>query len=159
MENVMKRKDIAIISTIIWMALIFFLSHQPASASSNLSGSFVQLVLYGVQRLPVAVDETMLHFFVRKIAHFGAYFILGILIFHVIRLYRGVRLQTIIYAFFIAIVYAASDEWHQTFVPGRSGELRDVFIDGAGSLMGIACYISSLYVWCFWANRKKTNRR
>ena len=35
------------------------------------------------------------------------------------------------------MIYAISDEIHQLFVPGRSGQVRDVLIDSAGSLLGI----------------------
>ena len=38
------------------------------------------------------------------------------------------------WALLIAVVFAASDEWHQTFVPGRDGCVRDVIIDSAGAL-------------------------
>jgi hypothetical protein len=36
-------------------------------------------------------------------------------------------------AFVFAVLFAASDEWHQTFVPGRDGCVRDVFIDSGGA--------------------------
>ena len=45
-------------------------------------------------------------------------------------------LPTII-AFLIGTVYAASDELHQLFVPGRSGELTDTMLDGLGVLLGV----------------------
>jgi VanZ family protein len=35
-----------------------------------------------------------------------------------------------------AVVFAASDEWHQTFVPGRGGNITDVVIDSSGALFG-----------------------
>ena len=38
----------------------------------------------------------------------------------------------------ICLLYAASDEIHQLFVPGRSGEVRDVMIDFSGAVLGIA---------------------
>jgi VanZ family protein len=40
-------------------------------------------------------------------------------------------------AFAIALLYAASDEWHQSFVPSRDGTLHDVIIDGAGAGLGL----------------------
>lgn len=41
-------------------------------------------------------------------------------------------------AFLICLAWALSDEWHQTFVPGRTGRLRDVGIDAVGSLLALA---------------------
>ena len=41
----------------------------------------------------------------------------------------------------ICFVYACSDEWHQTFVPGRAGQFRDVLLDTAGSLTGLLTWM------------------
>ena len=41
------------------------------------------------------------------------------------------------WAWVVGTLYAASDEIHQLFVPGRSGQLRDVFLDSAGVAAGI----------------------
>ena len=40
-------------------------------------------------------------------------------------------------AWIMATLYAVLDEWHQTFVSGRSGQLRDICIDSAGALTGV----------------------
>ena len=59
----------------------------------------------------------------RKGAHVCEYLILTLLLR---------RATTPAAAALIALAYAASDEWHQTFVPGREGTPRDVAIDGIG---------------------------
>ena len=41
-------------------------------------------------------------------------------------------------ALIICCLYSISDEYHQTFVPGRSGEVRDVCVDTSGALLGVA---------------------
>ena len=51
----------------------------------------------------------------------------------------------------IAALYAASDEIHQLFVPGRSGQLSDVILDSAGALEGVAAFT----VLCWLINRRK----
>ena len=51
----------------------------------------------------------------------------------------------------IAALYAASDEIHQLFVPGRSGQLSDVILDSAGALAGVAAFT----VLCWLINRRK----
>ena len=51
----------------------------------------------------------------------------------------------------IAALYAASDEIHQLFVPGRSGQLSDVILDSAGALAGVAAFT----VHCWLINRRK----
>jgi VanZ family protein len=65
----------------------------------------------------------------RKIAHFCEYAILGFL------LVRATRREPV--AFALGVLYAASDEIHQHFVPGRHAAVRDVAIDSAGVLVGV----------------------
>jgi VanZ family protein len=50
--------------------------------------------------------------------------------------------QAVIYAFFMAVGFACIDETFQTFVPGRSGQIKDVFIDGLGTTIGL------VGLWC-----------
>lgn len=45
------------------------------------------------------------------------------------------------FALLICVLYAISDEVHQKFIPGRSGEVRDVIIDTAGASVGISVYL------------------
>jgi hypothetical protein len=47
------------------------------------------------------------------------------------------HLKLAILALFLAIAYALSDEWHQSFVPGRSATLSDVMVDASGALIGL----------------------
>jgi VanZ family protein len=51
------------------------------------------------------------------------------------------------WAFGIAVAYAATDEFHQTFVRGRHGSPIDVGIDAVGALIGIAVWRSKLRRW------------
>ena len=45
--------------------------------------------------------------------------------------------RTFIFAIILCILYAISDEIHQHFIPGRSGDLLDVGIDTMGSCLGV----------------------
>lgn len=65
--------------------------------------------------------------------------ILGILT-NALRINRVHSYKGILLALLICILYAISDEIHQIFVPGRSGEIRDVVIDSSGSSTGILVY-------------------
>jgi hypothetical protein len=65
----------------------------------------------------------------RKIAHFCEYAVLGLL------LVRATRREVL--AFGIGVLYAASDELHQHFVPGRHAAVRDVAVDAGGVLAGL----------------------
>src|SRR5206468_12539404 len=68
----------------------------------------------------------------RKLAHTAEYAVLGAL------LVRAVHRSRV--AFVLGVLYAASDELHQTFVPGRHGSPVDVAIDSVGIAVGIVVW-------------------
>ena len=124
---------------IVWMFVIFYLSHQPASESSRLSLSVADWLLSVISViLPdgLFVFEPF-HFYIRKAAHFIAYFILGVLALRAFRVSGARGWKSVVCAFALSFVYAISDEFHQLFVPGRGAQVRDVLIDGLGALVGI----------------------
>lgn len=100
-----------------WMAMIFAFSHQP--------------------RLP-EVGGPWLDFLFKKGLHALAYAILARLWLRALDPEDSGSAAARRWAFLICLTWALSDEWHQTFVPGRTGRLRDVGIDAAGSLAALA---------------------
>ncbi|MBU5467322.1 VanZ family protein [Virgibacillus sp. MSJ-26] len=130
------------IAVILWMALIFYLSHQPSSVSSGLSSGLLMSILNRVEGIiPFeGLDMGTLHHLFRKSAHFIAYLILGMLCFNALKKSYPHAVKSATLAFLICVLYAISDETHQLFIPGRSGEVRDVFIDSLGSITGISIY-------------------
>jgi|SRR5690625_221633 len=140
MKWIMK-KELAIIAVISWMSVIFYLSHQPADASSELSGSLVQLIKSLMASFFPNGEMALIHRFVRKLAHVIAYFILSFLMVHALRCIDTLNVRSVCFTFLFTTLYAISDEYHQTFIPGRSGEWQDVLIDSCGTVLGIACYI------------------
>lgn len=116
------------------MILIFWFSGRTGAVSQSQSDAFLPVFL---RFLPKSIAS----FVIRKGAHFTIYAALGFC------LYAGIEtlcppLPAALFSLLIAVLYAASDEWHQLFVPGRSGELRDVLLDGCGALCGIlACML------------------
>lgn len=135
-----KSKMFAWLAAIIWMALIFTLSHQPGSVSGNLSAEIAGLVMDLVKETfgGSGTEIETLHTIVRKNAHFIAYFILGSLLLNAMKATDNLRVRDIFVSFAVSVVYAVSDEVHQLFIDGRSGEVRDVLIDSAGAGTGIA---------------------
>ena len=77
-----------------------------------------------------------------KIAHFIEYAILGFLLARAIFKsgFKSGSLAVFIIAVAIAVVFAAFDEWHQSFVPGRNTDMIDFMFDMFGSLTGIFIY-------------------
>ena len=79
-----------------------------------------------------------LHFLLSKLAHFSIYAFLGMLVYLLMRSgYEIKNALSLTFAPVVCVVYAISDEVHQLYIPGRSGEVRDVLIDTAGAAVGI----------------------
>ena len=74
---------------------------------------------------------------IRKTAHFTIYMSLGILLYLCAKTYETENKKEVLISLMLAFLYACTDEIHQHFVPGRSGEFRDVCIDTCGALCGI----------------------
>jgi VanZ family protein len=77
-------------------------------------------------------------FLVRKIAHA---FLFGVLATLIGKAWQGSRQRSLtgkqgVGILCFAVLYAASDEWHQIFVPGRYGTVLDVVIDTVGAIGG-----------------------
>lgn len=101
---------------ILWMVLIYIMSAQPT--------------------LP-ELDEPWLDVLLKKTAHFLEYALLAFLWWRALSggdLYVG---WSLIVAGLVSILYAVSDEYHQTFVLGRHGRLWDVGVDSAGVLAAL----------------------
>lgn len=119
---------------ILWMGLIFCFSHQNSELSSGQSGRLVTLLIkiFG-DRLNYHITEAI----IRKTAHFFIYFVLGVLAYNSIGRLNGISFWLVL---LFCALYAASDEIHQAFVPGRAGRFSDIILDSCGSLLGMAIY-------------------
>ena len=133
------RERLPWILVILCMALIFYLSHQPATKSNCLSTGITEKIVKAVEKIApdVDLDSVSFNHIVRKNAHFFSYLVLGILVMNGLRSSGVSGYRIIFFAIGICILYAISDEVHQLFVPGRGGRVSDVFIDSAGAAIGI----------------------
>ena len=71
--------------------------------------------------------------FIRKAAHFSVYTFLGILVSLAVSQHTN---KFTLISYCIGTLYAVSDEIHQRYVPGRSGQISDVLLDSAGVALG-----------------------
>lgn len=128
---------------LLWMALIFHLSHQPATESNALSTGITEVLVKTVEKVaPNAnIDIQSLNNIVRKNAHFLAYLVLGVLVINALRRSGVVGSRIVVLALGFCVLFAISDEVHQLFVPGRGGQVSDVLIDSAGASVGIGLYM------------------
>lgn len=122
------------IYAIIWMIFIFIESSMTAQTSSGQSNVIVDMIHTW---LPVSNSHLdTISFLVRKCAHITEYIILALLIYY--GFYKNDH-TSLFYPFFISLIYAGLDEFHQLFVPGRSGQFQDVMIDSIGIIIAICC--------------------
>ena len=142
--------------TLFWMAFIFMMSSAGKDESNSQSGAVCEFIcehfVEGYEEMAPEEQIQMqqkISFPVRKCAHLSEYAVLGALMTLTAVSWRRegedtmrtgetpggtVRILPVLAAGFL---YAVSDEIHQIFVPGRSGEPRDVLIDTSGVLIGI----------------------
>ncbi|AXF55237.1 VanZ family protein [Salicibibacter kimchii] len=146
MKNISKQMIVAWLLVIGWMGLIFYFSHQSGEASSSLSGGVTEVAYSWSQSLfPfVNIDFETFHTLIRKAAHVAVYVVLGLFVIHAFRVSTiegRVSWRVIVWAWVLCTCYAITDEVHQLFIPGRSGEVSDVVLDSVGAMVGIGIYI------------------
>ncbi|WP_321433007.1 VanZ family protein [Trichococcus flocculiformis] len=130
--------DTKFLALSLWMAVIFFLSHQNGHDSSETSGILLELLkLLGIG--PGSSVQGALSYLVRKAGHFTEYLILAILFLRFSK-QRGLSGKSAFYAVLFVFLYASSDEFHQSFIPGRGPAFSDVLIDTAGGFTGVLLY-------------------
>lgn len=122
-----------IILIIFWMRMVFGFSSQVSTESSNLS-----LMVASWFSDDVYI-QTVLEPYIRKIAHFSEYGLGGALFFSFFATFNIRDEKRILCASLLGLIYASTDEIHQLFVDGRSGQIKDVYIDTLGVITGALC--------------------
>ncbi|SFB22067.1 VanZ family protein [Clostridium frigidicarnis] len=126
------RKVLNICLLVTWIVVIFIFSQQDGTESSEKSQLAINILTFlGLDVNGIFGD--MADFIVRKGAHMTEYFILCFLAYRVFKDYAFRFAQWIALGF--SFLYACSDEFHQTFIPGRLGCFKDVLIDTSGALI------------------------
>ena len=129
----MLRPSLRWLPVVLWMGFIFLMSTGLGAGehTSRIIGPFLHWLL--PQAAPETIEQA--HFLIRKAGHFIEYAILALLLR---RALGGHGIRPFIVALVIATAYAATDEFHQTFVPGRTATPRDVLIDATGAFAALA---------------------
>ncbi len=123
---------------IAWIAVIFTASTDVFSAQHT--GSVIEAIISVIVGHPLPSEQfEPLHFAIRKLAHLTEYAILGALAFRALRRdEEGWDRRWAMAAIAIALAVAASDEYHQNFVPSRTPSPVDVAIDTVGAAIAQA---------------------
>lgn len=119
-----------IVLPVLLMAIIWFFSAMDGVNSD-------------AQSVPLASFLGLPNGVIRKIAHFVMFATLGALWYNYVRNSQIRKFTpgfTMMLSLLLTVIYACVDEMHQLFVPGRSGEIRDILIDSAAALTGIAIF-------------------
>ena len=130
-----------------WMLMIFLFSAKPAPESTAESVGVSEILISAVERFvdidPAWHAELVLKLepYVRKAAHMTEYAVLFLLLTGPVKALSGNPGRSAAFAAAACIFYAAGDELHQRFVPGRAGKLTDVCIDAAGVLIAAFLYL------------------
>ena len=152
---------------IAWMIGIFVFSNMPSDESNEKSKGMINEVVSttinitndsGItdkhpseKRMNSVIEK--LNKPLRKCMHASVYFILSILIFLGLKTFKVKGLKISMIPILVCFLYACTDEFHQSFVNGRTSEFTDVLIDTLGAIVGIII-INIIFKICYRIKNK-----
>lgn len=114
----MKFKIITTLPVLLASVGIFIASHQPQ----------IELPDFGI-------------FNFDKLLHLGAYFVYSLfLMLFLVSNFRLNKRKILLVSFVLAVLFAISDEFHQSFVPGRDASVYDLLADIIGISLSLLCF-------------------
>ncbi|MEI9864030.1 MAG: VanZ family protein [Limisphaerales bacterium] len=137
---------------LIWMTLIFSASGDTHSAehSSRFVEPFLHWLFPGMSQMNIE----KIHYFIRKCGHLTEYAVLALLVWRALHFTKNDlppwSWPKVGGTLLVVFLFAASDEFHQSFVPNRTALVSDVFIDTAGGAIGLLAFWLLCHLW----NRK-----
>jgi len=164
-------KKIIIILCVFWMGFIFYMSSTNGEISHQQSTEVVNLIKNTETKLQTKgenetinkntineqqVNENNLDYVIRKNAHAFMYMILAFLLSGLFFIFNKRGKDAVVYILFICLFYAVTDEFHQSFVLGRTSLVSDVLVDFGGTLIGLTFFYLTYYkIYERYAIKKK----
>ena len=158
-------KPLSFLPALLMMYVIYSFSAQPGEVSGNLSYQISydivelksDLLSENLSGDELAYKADGIHYYVRKAAHMTEYFLLAVAISFPLYVYgvRGVWLM--ILAGIVCVGFAGLDEYHQSFVGGRTPAVKDVCIDSSGAFIGIL--LVQAFCWSVLNNPNKKKKK
>ena len=123
--------------TLAWAGNITFLS--TASFSRSVTAWLLQQIISSLHIHLAHHTFEIVHFLTRELAHCTEYGIFGVLLYHsfTFRRLESWNTRSAISAVVIAGLFSLTDEYHQSFVPGRTASIKDCGLDTFGALVGM----------------------
>lgn len=147
-------KFLVILPVLLWYGIIWRLSAQTVSQSRGLSSRVLDALLSRISpayySATAEIQETAIKafsFYIRKSAHMTCYFLLAIMLFYLLSLWIKSIPRRCGIVVSLCLIAASVDEFHQKFVPGRSGELRDICVDLVGCAMALGLCLLCVWLW------------
>lgn len=154
-----------------WGGAIYYLSSMNSSNSNSSStgiiGVFVEDSVEITNKAGLSnskpsenkIDKVsrLLNAPLRKVMHATVYFVLSIMIMLFINVMQKRKryFMALLISTLICFIFACTDEFHQTFVGGRTGQFKDVIIDTSGALAGSLLYGTYFIAYKIGAKSKK----
>ena len=145
-----------LIISLFWMLFIFKLSDMNSQKSNGKSSDIIALFVedaleitneYGITNshpsdLKLTKVSQLINAPMRKVMHASVYFVLAFFFMILLNIISNHQyyIITLIIALILCAGFALTDEFHQTFVAGRTGQILDVIIDSLGATVGIIFY-------------------
>ncbi len=146
---------IIVLPLIICMGFIFYFSSQDTNQSNSISREFTsniaKIIFQNFDSMNLDFQNTIiyeLNLFIRKAAHFSLFLFISAFIYAELVIWIKNFLLSGIITIILCMFYAILDEYHQSFTPGRTPLLKDVFIDTSGAIIGVILsfsIISTIY--------------
>lgn len=144
---------------IIWMGIIFNFSNMDTNESNTKSKNTIEKVVdttidtsnkIGITKEEIDNDKKedlteKLNKPLRKCMHASVYFVLALLLLNAFNILKKNIPHKYLIVIIICFLYACTDEYHQTFVNGRTGQFKDVLIDTTGSIIALIIYNIIIY--------------
>ena len=159
-KNILKHiiRYLLMICIVIVCCTIFRFSSEQSTESSRTSVGVTKFIVSIIwQDNPEVNTDTLIntiHPIIRKVAHFSIYLLLGTLVMCCAQTFKGCKEYKFDVSVMLCFFYACTDEFHQLFVPGRSGKALDVCIDSAGVFAGILFFLIVLMIVGKFSNQK-----
>ena len=144
-----KKYIICLIILFVWLGFIFIMSNTSSSESTRQTKSLINNIVNTTNKINIIdnidINTATKKLFtpIRKIAHITEFFILSIIVIILLKNKIIDYNKLLLISMSICFMFACIDEYHQTFIPGRSGQFSDVLIDMIGVIF--ACLLFKIY--------------